>query len=108
MVERRKRQRFELRLACEIVHVASGLKTKGETRNISSSGVVLTCEKRLKVGQHIEYTISLPRFRRARKDVSVRCKGMVLRELPEKTFAVSLEHYEFVRLRAPKRGKAAT
>ena len=98
MVERRRKQRFELRLGCEIVHVASGLRTRGWTKNVSASGVLFTTEERVYVGDAINYRISLPRFRRSRGDVQLHCAGVVLREDGNLGFAASLDRYKFVRV----------
>jgi len=99
MIERRKKRRFEIQLGCEIVHLSSGLKTKGWTKNVSSSGVLFTSEERVAVGDSIDYRIALPRFQRARRDVQLQCAGTVLREDPNLAFAASLDRYEFVRVR---------
>jgi|SRR6185295_18302822 len=98
MIERRKKQRFNVRLGCEIVHVASGLRTRGWTKNLSSSGVLFTSEERVSVGDALDYLISFPRFRRSRRDVKLHCTGVVLREDGNLDFAVSLDRYEFVRV----------
>ena len=98
MIERRKKRRFELRLDCEIVHAPSGVKTKGQTRNVSSSGVLFTSEERVSVGDSIDYLIVFPRFRRSRRDIQLRCAGRVLREDSDRTFVVSLDRYEFIRV----------
>jgi len=62
MIDRRKKRRFELRLGCEIIHAASGLKTKGWTKNVSSSGVLFTSEEHVIVGTSIDYRLQFPRF----------------------------------------------
>src|SRR6266496_1127111 len=98
MIERRKKRRFELRLGCEIVHVASGLRTRGWTKNLSASGVLFTSEERVSVGDPIDYLIMFPRFRRSRRDVRLHCSGVVLREDPDLAFAVSMECYKFERV----------
>jgi len=98
MIERRKKQRFELRLGCEIVHAASGLRIRGWTKNVSASGVLFTCEERVAVGDAIDYLIMFPRFRRSRRDVQLRCAGIVLRADEDQDFVASLDRYEFVRV----------
>ena len=59
MTEQRKNQRFDLRLPCEIVR---GTKPKltGETRNMSSAGVLFTSHGHVSVGEPIEYFITFP------------------------------------------------
>ena len=97
MIEQRKHQRFELRLPFEIVRIGSRLKVRGETRNVSSAGVLFTSDSQLPLGESIEYLITLPRTPGTRKDVRLRCVGKVLREDSESAFAASLERYEFLR-----------
>ena len=97
MIEQRKHRRFELRLPFEIVRDGSRSKVRGETRNVSSTGVLFTSESQLPVGESIEYLITLPKTPGLRKDVRLRCVGKVLREDPTSAFAASLERYEFLR-----------
>src|SRR5678816_1113615 len=96
MMEQRKHQRFELRLPFEVVTNGSRSKVRGETKNVSSAGVLFTTESQLPVGESIEYMITFPRTPGARKDVRLRCVGKVVRE-DNQSFAASLERYEFVR-----------
>jgi hypothetical protein len=97
MMERRNKRRFELRLSCEILRTSSGVRTRGETRNVSSSGVLFTVEERIAVGESIDYLITFPRFRRARRNIQLLCSGRVLREDLNLTFAASLERHRFAR-----------
>ena len=97
MIEQRKHQRFELRLPFEIVRDGSRSKVRGETRNVSSTGVLFTSESHLPLGESIEYVITLPRTPGLRKDVRLRCVGKVLRGDATSAFAASLERYEFLR-----------
>src|ERR1700720_4086756 len=96
MMEQRKHQRFELRLPFEVVTNGSRLKVRGETRNVSSAGVLFTTESQLPLGEAIEYMIPFPRTPGTRRDVRLRCVGKVIRE-GSQSFAASLERYEFVR-----------
>jgi hypothetical protein len=97
MIEQRKHQRFELRLPFEVVRNGSPLTVRGETRNMSSAGVLFTAKGELPLGESIEYLITLPRSPGMRKDVRLRCVGKILREDAESGFAASLERYEFLR-----------
>jgi hypothetical protein len=97
MIEQRKHQRFELRLQFEVVRNGSPMTVRGETKNLSSTGVLFTAEGQLPLGESIEYLITLPRTPGTRKDVRLRCVGKVLREDAESAFAASLERYEFLR-----------
>jgi hypothetical protein len=97
MIEQRKHQRFELRLPFEVVWNGSRSKVRGETRNLSSTGVLFHSETDLPLGESIEYLITLPRTPGTRKGVRLRCVGKVLREDTHSAFAASLERYEFLR-----------
>ena len=97
MIEQRKHQRFELRLPFEVVRTGSPAKVRGETRNVSSAGVLLTSESELPLGESIEYLITLPRTPGIDREVRLRCVGKVLREETRWAFAVTLERYEFLR-----------
>lgn len=70
----------------------------GETKNVSSSGVLFTSKDRVPVGDPIEYVITFPKVPGSRSEVRLRCVGKVLREDAEAAaFAATLERYEFVR-----------
>jgi hypothetical protein len=97
MTEQRKHRRFNLRLPFQIVNSGSSIKTSGETKNVSSSGVLFTSRDRMSVGDPIEYVISFPKAPSADSLVRIRCVGKVLRQDPESAFAATLERYEFVR-----------
>src|ERR1700730_7162442 len=96
MTEQRKNQRFDLRLPCEIVRAAKP-KLTGETRNMSSAGVLFTSAGHVSVGEPIEYFITFPKSPGSQAIVRLRCVGKVLREDHRTTFAATLERYEFMR-----------
>jgi hypothetical protein len=97
VIEQRKNQRFDLKLPFEIIRAGANHKTIGETRNVSSSGVLFTSSIPVEVGEPIEYLITFPKAPGSRADVRLRCVGTVLRGDPALTFAATLERYEFVR-----------
>lgn len=97
MTEQRKNQRFELRLPFEITRPGPDGRVTGETRNVSSCGVLFTSPAQVPVGESIEYLITLPKGPGTRGNVRIRCVGKVLREDPESAFAATLERYEFLR-----------
>jgi hypothetical protein len=68
---------------------------RGETYNLSSSGVLFSTDRELKVGQSLEYTILLPV---APKGIKLRCFGTVVRlsESPVAA-AATIDRYEFLR-----------
>ncbi len=100
MIEQRKNQRFELRLPFELIRSGANAKPVGETKNVSSSGVLFTSPVPVDVGAPIEYLITFPTATGSRTEVRLRCVGKVLRNDPAETFAATLERYEFVRGRA--------
>jgi hypothetical protein len=95
--EQRKNQRFELKLPFEIIRTGTNTKMVGETKNLSSSGVLFTSNAAVPVGEPIEYFITFPKPVNSRSEVRLRCVGTVLREDAELKFAATLERYEFIR-----------
>lgn len=92
MTEQRKSQRFNLKFPLELVRVgATSLNTAGETRNVSSNGVLFTTLSEVAKGDSVEYQITLP------QDVRLKCVGKVVRVDGDDTFAATLERYEFMR-----------
>jgi hypothetical protein len=100
MLEQRKNQRFELKLPFELISGGAAPKPAGETKNVSSSGVLFTSAAPIEVGEPIEYCITFPKPPGSKSEVKLRCVGKVLRTDVEATFAATLERYEFLRARA--------
>ena len=96
-MEQRKNQRFDLRLPFEIIDGVTKAKSKGETRNVRSCGVLFTSKAPVAIGESIEYMITLPKAPGARSDVRLRCIGKVIRGEQTSRYAATLERYEFVR-----------
>lgn len=97
MVEQRKSRRFELRLPVELVRAgALPIKTAGETRNLSSSGVLISTDARVAIGESIEYLITLPVPSEGDNSVRLRCMGKIVRQ-ELSSAAATLERYEFLR-----------
>jgi len=97
VIEQRKNQRFELKMPVEIVRSGMNLKSMGETKNVSSSGVLFTAAEPVEVGESIEYFITFPKSPGTHFEVRLRCVGKVLRGDADATFAATLERYEFLR-----------
>lgn len=79
-----------------------GLAASGETRNLSSGGVLFFSDSRIEAGETIEYTIDLEREQL--EPVSLRCLGKVTRSQAGDAgepceVAATLQRYEFVRVR---------
>lgn len=97
MLEQRKSRRFELRFPVELVRAGvSPLGKAGETRNMSSTGVLITTDAAVPVGATIEYLITLPVLSEGDQSVRLRCVGKVVRQEISAS-AATLERYEFVR-----------
>jgi len=79
----------------------------GETVNVSSGGVLFTTDRRLDVGDTLEYAIAFPPPPGSTENTDLRCVGKVLRYEgsladPERraklyVMAATIERYEFVR-----------
>jgi hypothetical protein len=104
--EQRKSRRFDLRLPLELLrNGAKELLGSGETRNLSSSGVLFSTAARLEPGDVVEYLITLPTSPR-NLEVRLRCKGKVVRHVPHTEraaeAAATLDRWEFVRGPSPR------
>ena len=96
MIEQRKARRFNLKLPFELVRTGSQATSQiGETKNLSSIGVLFTAETPFSPGDALEYLITLPTAPNA-PGVRIRCLGKVVRFAGSEV-AVTLERYEFVR-----------
>ena len=98
-MEQRKAQRFDLRLPVELVRGGSrSLSDVGETRNLSSVGVLFQSDARINVGDPVEYLITLPTApQNGDPAVRIHCLGKVVRFARKTEVAATLERYEFVR-----------
>ncbi len=109
MIENRKKRRYELRLPVELVRAGRvQVHNQGETRNVSTGGVLFTSDARVNIGQPIEYLIRLPAAPNSEVRVRLRCLGTVLRleRSPDNKYengpgsirvAATMERYEFIR-----------
>lgn len=104
-MEQRRYQRFDLKLPIELIRAgANVIPQVGETRNMSSGGVLFTSEERLPEGAAIEYLVTLP-SNGTEPALRLRCIGKVVRneERPAEpakypfSVAVTLERHEFLR-----------
>ncbi len=105
-MEQRKTRRFSLELPVAITRSGTqAVSQRATTRNISSGGVLFTCDHQPDIGGSLEYVITLSGL--SDPPVNLRCIGKVLRSerLPSETsnthpsfaVAVTLERYEFLR-----------
>jgi hypothetical protein len=107
VADQRRSRRFELRLPFELIREGSKpLQEVGETKNMSSAGVLFTSGVELEIGSPIEYFVTLQSGSEDDESVRLHCVGKVVRkhqdgelEQDEKavSMAATLERYEFVR-----------
>jgi len=84
-------------LPVELVRAGSlPIRKAGETRNVSSTGVLMTTGAQVPVGESIEYLITLPVMGDGDHSVRLRCIGKVVRQEVAAS-AATLERYEFLR-----------
>jgi hypothetical protein len=94
-----------MKLPLELVRKGSTRISKpGETRNMSTGGVLFTSDAAIQVGELIEYFITLPTGQ-SETSVRLRCMGKVTRlgadpagETVGRSVAATVERYEFVRI----------
>src|SRR5581483_10078975 len=97
-MEQRKAQRFELKLPLELIRKGTqSLSQHGETRNLSSVGVLFHAAASLRIGEAVEYIFTLPTTSDSDGNVRLHCLGKVVRHTRETGVAATLERYEFVR-----------
>lgn len=97
VLEQRRNQRFDLRLPFQLAGSKGRSKAAGETKNVSSCGVLFTASSSVQVGEAIEYVITLPRVAGTRSDVRLHCVGKVVRGTDDLAYAATMDRYEFVR-----------
>ncbi len=97
-MELRKAQRYDLRLPFRLVRQGHrSVSVPGETRNLSSKGVLFRSNSRLQVGDLVEYVITLPVQPGPKGPPSLHCLGKIVRFGKNTDVAATLERYEFVR-----------
>lgn len=105
--DQRRSRRFELQLPFELVREGSRhINEAGETRNLSSAGVLFTAAQELEIGAPVEYFITLQDGPKGSTPIRLRCVGKVVRRHQRRggkqsgkpvEMAATLERYEFVR-----------
>lgn len=96
-MEQRKARRFDLKLPFELIRSGSEPSERGETKNLSSAGVLFQSEATLHIGEPVEYVITLPTSPADKERVRLHCIGKVVRFAKKAEVAATLERYEFVR-----------
>jgi hypothetical protein len=96
-MEQRKARRFDLKLPLELIRSGGeSVSRHGETKNLSSGGVLFHSDADLEIGAAVEYLITLPASPEGEL-VRLHCIGKVVRYARKAEFAATLERYEFVR-----------
>jgi hypothetical protein len=105
-MEQRKSYRFELRLPVQLVrHNHTLLSEQGETKNVSSSGVLCRFGTNFNIGDRIEYLITLSPPA-SFVTVRIRCRGRIVRLTNGPEVAVTVERHQFERAaRASESGR---
>jgi hypothetical protein len=104
MMEQRKHRRYPIRLPLRVLRRGSiPFFARGETRNLSSRGVLFVSDQEIEVGERIEFAISWPAGNRHAEPLDLYCLGKVLRistapDVQGYAIAVTLERYAFTRL----------
>lgn len=101
-MEHRTSHRYHLRLPIEVVRQGR-IRTSilGETQNVSSSGVLFRAHSELRIGDRVEYVITLSTHPDYAAPVQIRCFGKVVRFKRESEVAVTLERHQFDRGQQP-------
>jgi len=78
--EARTGKRFPLELPIKIHRADEGGQSSGVTGNLSAAGVYIRADAALEVGSSVEFEIVLPpEVTGAKENVTVQCKGRVVR-----------------------------
>ena len=97
-MEQRKARRFDLKLPFELIRSGSEpLSQHGETKNLSSAGVLFQSEADLHIGEPVEYVITLPTSPGEGETGAAALHRQVVRFARKAEIAATLERYEFVR-----------
>ena len=87
-----------MKLPFELIrNVSVKIRHSGETKNLSSAGVLFQSEADLHIGEPVEYVITLPTPQGEGERVRLHCIGKVVRFARKAEVAATLERYEFVR-----------
>jgi hypothetical protein len=103
MMEQRKQKRYLIRLPVRVLRRGTcPFFAQGETRNLSSRGVLFTSDHPLEVGERIEFAIAWPAGNLRSEPLDLYCLGKVLRVSSDAgagrfTIAATVERYAFTR-----------
>ena len=79
-MEQRRFKRFDIKLPMQLLRNGfQPLSATGQTKNMSSGGVLFTSDAKIEVGEAIEYVIALVGDRESAQPVTLHCLGKVVR-----------------------------
>ena len=102
--ERRRSQRFGLKLPLEVVRVSDReVSVAGTTRNLSSSGAYFVVrDEHVAAGSRIEFVVTLRQTDPQREQIRLQCRGRVTRAekigtVGRQGVAATIDRYQFLR-----------
>ncbi len=102
--ERRRSQRFGLKLPLDIVRVSNrDVKVIGKTRNMSSSGAYFVVrDEHVVAGSPIEFVVTLRETGGQGEQIRLQCRGRVTRSekvgtIGRQGVAATIDRYQFLR-----------
>jgi hypothetical protein len=99
--ERREARRFTMSLPMRVLpREAKGREVDASTRDVSYRGLYFLADADFKIGNEIEFVITLPQQVTQSGDVNIRCMGSVVRIEPtgngQVGIAAKIARYEFM------------
>ena|SRR5215467_12959791 len=99
--ERREARRFTMTLPMRVIaHEPSEREFNANTRDLSYRGLYFLADADFRVGNEIEFVITLPQKVTQSVDVNIRCLGQVVRIEPTENgkvgIAAKIARYEFL------------
>ncbi len=99
--ERREARRFNMNLPLRVLpREAKGRELTAHTRDLSYQGLYFLAEADFKVGNEIDFVITLPQQVTQSGEVNIRCQGTIVRvettENGRMGIAAKIARYEFI------------
>jgi PilZ domain len=99
--ERREARRFVMTLPLRVLsHEQKGTEFTAQTRDVSYRGLYFLADSKFDLGSEIEFVITLPQQVTQATDVSIRCRGQIVRVEQESDgrvgVAAKIDRYEFL------------
>lgn len=98
--ERRSARRFSIALPVRVFPGGpQGAELQAQTRDVSFRGLYFTADAAFQAGSEIEFILTLPKQVTLTGDVSIRCRGQIVRVEESGTrhgVAARIERYDFL------------